>query len=122
MFKPQQARSMAGRKAIYLLPAALAFVLLLAGLVAAEAIPEERGLGIMSRALATSDTECAFELAECNADTSCVACLDEYVIKRETCDDGEGTCDDAQAFFCCTIADEDENCENDTAFSNYIGA
>lgn len=98
---------------------------LLVGLAAAQTQPEETagGMGVLlSRALATSDSECAAEIEECGLDASCVACLGEYTTKADTCDKGDGTCDDAQSFFCCTIEDEDEGCENDTAFSNFIGA
>lgn len=104
----------------------MAFLFLLVGLVAADDVRlanEEGEMGTMRRALTTSASECAAEVLACNSDPSCTTCLTEYLSKIEGCgwvDDIP--CEDAQDAVCCALADEEENCENDTTFGNYLGA
>ncbi|CAN0082572.1 unnamed protein product, partial [Ectocarpus fasciculatus] len=97
------------------------------GLVAAgdvRLVNEEGGMGTtMRRALTTSTSasECAAELSACNSDTSCITCFTEYASKEEECGLVAGTlCVDAQDFVCCALADEEENCETDTTFGNFL--
>lgn len=101
----------------------MSLLFLLVGLVAADYYPAFSPMGMTRRSLYTSDSECASQVAACNADPDCVTCFNEFESKGEsgTCSEGAGTCDDAQAFYCCTLADEDEDCENDFAFGEYLG-
>ncbi|CAN0046722.1 unnamed protein product [Ectocarpus sp. 6 AP-2014] len=115
---------MAGRTTTaYLLPAVMALLFLLVGLVAADDVRlanEEGGMGTtMRRALTTSASECAAEASACSSDTSCATCLIEFASKEE-CFTDLSLCEDVQDAVCCTLADEEENCETDTTFGNYL--
>ncbi|CAN0262687.1 unnamed protein product [Ectocarpus sp. 4 AP-2014] len=115
---------MAGRTSTaYLLPAVMALLFLLVGLVAADDVRlanEEGGMGTMRRAFTTSTSECASELSTCASDASCTTCLTEYLSKEDGCGVEGSSCDDGQDAVCCALADEEENCEDDTAFGNFL--
>lgn len=117
---------MAGRTTTaHLLPAVMALLFLLVGLVAADDVrlanEEEGGMGTMRRALTTSASECAAEFSACTLDASCTTCSNVYVSKAEECGLVEGSpCEDAQDAVCCALADEEENCETDTTFGNFL--
>lgn len=118
---------MAGRTTTaYLLPAVMALLFLLVGLVAADDVRlanEEGGMGMMRRALTTSASECAAEYSACSSDTSCITCVTEFLSEEEGCGFVFGIpCEDAQDAACCALADEEEDCETDTNFGNYLGA
>lgn len=103
----------------------MALLFLLVGLVAGDDVRlanEEGGMGTMRRALTTSASECAAELSACNLDTSCTTCLTEYSSKEEGCGLEGSPCEDGQDAVCCALADEEENCETDTTFANFLGA
>ncbi|CAM9321440.1 unnamed protein product [Ectocarpus sp. 8 AP-2014] len=115
---------MAGRTTTaYLLPVVMALLFLLVGLVAADDVRlanEEGGMGTMRRALTTSASECAAELSACTSDTSCFTCFTEYSSKEEECGLVGSACEDAQDAVCCALADEEEDCETDTTFGNFL--
>ncbi|CAM9832560.1 unnamed protein product [Scytosiphon promiscuus] len=79
--------------------------------------------GFMRRILTTttSDVICQTEDAACADDTSCVTCYSVFVDAAEECDtDDDADCSEAQQAFCCTLEDEDENCEGDAKFNDFI--
>ncbi|CBJ33870.1 expressed unknown protein [Ectocarpus siliculosus] len=102
----------------------MALLFLLVGLVAADDVRlanEEGGMGTtMRRALTTSTSECAAELSACSSDTSCTTCVTEFLSKEEECSTEVSLCEDVQDAVCCTLADEEENCETDTTFGNFL--
>lgn len=105
--------------------ALMALFLALTGLIAADATLESVATGgplLMRRSLATDD-ECASEIAACEADTSCLACNTAFFAKYDECTSGSFSipCEEFQGDFCCALADENEDCENDSAFTNVIG-
>ncbi|CAB1102519.1 unnamed protein product [Ectocarpus sp. CCAP 1310/34] len=101
----------------------MALLFLLVGLVAADDVRlanEEGGMGTMRRALTTSTSACDAEASACISDNSCATCVYEFLSKTDECGTEDSLCEDVQDAVCCTLADEEENCETDTTFGNYL--
>lgn len=100
--------------------------LLLTGLVAADAhlASMDTSMSMMARGLVTSDSDCLTSAqAACEADEECTRCAFELSLHSDTCDPGDGaSCSEVQGALCCTLAEEDRNCENNDLFDDVIGA
>lgn len=112
---------MTGRTGTCLSPTAMALLFLLAG-VAATRAPFEGAVNEMGlkRTLIT-DGECITEGSACLEDASCQACDDVFQARFYDCYEYD-VCTEAQEQICCMLEDEDEDCENNTKFSDLIGA
>lgn len=74
-----------------------------------------------ARALATtsSASECSTSFDFCNADATCLACVEAYDASIPSCGySNVGTCDELASFLCCTTA---SGCEDNIAFTIFIG-
>lgn len=104
------------------LSAVMALLLVLVGLVAADA--QVANLAD-PRSLATSgiDTECSTEASACTEDESCIDCLSSLGSGLSSCStEGVDSCGDAADYYCCAIAAEDSDCLDNQTFSIYLGA
>lgn len=115
-----------GRATTGLLSAALTLLSLVPGLPEADghlASADTPALGMMRRALTSSDV-CQAELYACQTDSSCYTCVEVFLDAEDRCnyDTYEpDNCGEARDIFCCSVAEEDRDCESDYAFGELIG-
>lgn len=120
---------MVGRTATSLLPAAVALLFLGVGPVVSGAAEPRLGVtaanmppqATMKRALTTaSDDACIHETNDCAAEEACFTCLQVFVATVDGCAvAGDLSCSEAQETTCCTVAQEEEDCENNDLFGSF---